>query len=49
MPSRKYTSSSDGSRLEALANVLLNVSFNHKNQCKLVIKVICLNEAHKKR
>lgn len=48
---RKYTSIGVGSWLEALANILLNGSFNHKNQCKLVIKVIylnCLNEAHKK-
>lgn len=31
MLSRKYTSSSDGSGLEALANILFNVRFNHKN------------------
>lgn len=53
MLSRKYTSSSEGSWLEALANILFNVSLNHKNPCKLVFKDIlyfnCLNEAHENR
>lgn len=52
MLSRKYTSSSDGSWLEALAIILFNVRcrsrFHHKNRCKLdnnVFKMISYSTA----
>jgi len=47
--SRKYTSCSNGSRLEALDNILFNIrcrcSFKHKKQCELVLLKILYSTA----